>query len=692
MNPFFRGARRRPSLARLLSAPSGAAFAACLCAPTFAQQPPSRTLEQITVTADRLTLTAPGQDVARREAGRVPGGADVVSAEDYADGRASTFSDVFAFSPGVFAQPRFGAEEARLSIRGSGLQRTFHMRGIYLMQDGVPITLADGSGDFQAVEPLALAYTEVRRGANALEYGGTTLGGSINFISPSGHESAGIRPRLEGGSFGYVRALVTAGGPHERGDFFASLSAYQQDGFRDWSHQENTRLFANAGFELGSGAETRFFVSALTSDSQLPGSITKAQLRANPRQANAASLAGRQKRDYDLYRLANRTVFDLNGNLLELTAGYSYKDLFHPIFQVLQQRSDDYNMGVRYIDEHSLGGFTNRLVFGASPSWNRVSDDRFANVAGNKGSRTAESRQRSRNFTAFAEDQFDVSARWRLIAGLQWTDSNRRYEDHFLSNGNQSLDASYSRVSPKLGFLWRVGVDATVYGNVSDSFEPPSFGELTGGPGVNLLDAQRARTVEIGTRGRNAHVQWDVSAYSARVYDELLGLNGPGGQPLGTVNAPRTTHQGVELGATVAVTRTISWQSSYLWSRFRFEDNASYGDNALPGIPEHFYRGEVTWAPTGGYFVSLNTEWSPRRYAVDMARTLFSDAYALVGVKVGRNRPEGISWFIEGRNLADRAYAATTGVIADARGRDAAQFLPGDGRAVYAGVSWKPRD
>jgi iron complex outermembrane receptor protein len=565
------------------------------------------------------------------------------------------------------------------------------MRGIYLMQDGVPITLADGSGDFQTVEPLALAYTEVRRGANALEYGGTTLGGSINFISPSGHDGAGIRPRVEGGSFGYRRALVTVGDALKNGDYFASLSAYQQDGFRDWSHQEAERLFANAGFTLTDAAETRFFVTALNSYSQLPGSITKAQMRADPEQANAASLAGRQKRNYDLYRLANRTVIDLSSDSrLELTAGYSYKDLFHPIFQVLQQRSSDYNAGIRYVAEQAAGGLANRIVIGVSPSWNDVSDDRFINVAGEKGAPTAASEQHSSNLTAYAENQLAVSARWTLVAGLQWTDSNRRYDDRFLSNGDQSLDATYVRLAPKVGFLWQAAQDWTVYGNVSDSFEPPSFGELTGGPGVDLLDAQHARTAELGTRGTMARVQWDVSAYSARVYDELLGLNGPGGQPLGTVNAPRTRHDGLEVGAQIAITKSLSWRSSYLWNHFRFDDNASYGDNALPGIPEHFYRGELTWAPAHGYFVTLNSEWSPRRYAVDMAHTLFADPYALVGVKVGRNEDAGFSWFLEGRNLANRTYAATTGVIADARGQDAAQFLPGDGRAVYAGVSWKP--
>jgi len=649
------------------------------------------TSEQVTVLGRNPTSTAPGADAAREAAAKVPGGANIVSSDEYANSRASNLLDVLSLTPGVFIQPRFGAEEARLSIRGSGLQRTFHMRGINLLQDGVPITLADGSGDFQAIEPLALAYTEILRGANALEYGGTTLGGSINFISPSGYDAAGARPRIETGSFGYKRGMLSFGDVSGATDYFISVSAYEQDGYRNWSEQAGERLFSNIGFNLSETLATRFYLSAVHTDSQLPGALTKAQLEADPEQANAGGLAGRQKRDFDLYRLANRTVLDLDHGTLELTAGYSYKDLWHPIFQALQQRSNDYNAGIRYVGTQSLGGFDNRFVIGVAPSWNKVNDDRFVNIAGRKGARTGESTQRSENLSVYAQDEFSVRDNLTLIVGAQWADSERRYEDQFLSNGDQSLDATYTEWSPKLGVLWNASEHWTLFANVSDSFEPPSFGELSGGPGVDLLDAQSARTVELGARGQIAGVRFDIVAYDARVRDELLGLNSPTGQPLGTTNAPRTTHRGLELGTDVALSKSVTWRSSYLWNDFSFDNNATYDDNDLPGVPEHFYRGELNWKPVGQYFVALTTEWSPEKYAVDMANTLFADSYALWGLKLGHAVDQGLSWYLEGRNLSDRNYASTTGVIADAAGLDSAQFYPGDGRAVYAGVSWKPR-
>jgi iron complex outermembrane receptor protein len=643
---------------------------------------------EVIISGERVSPTAPGLAAAQAEAQRVPGGASVVAAQDYATGRASNLLDMLAFTPGVFAQPRFGAEEARVSIRGSGLQRTFHMRGINLLQDGLPITLADGSGDFQSIEPLALAYTEVLRGANALQYGGTTLGGSVNFVSPSGHDAAGARPRLELGSFGYRRALLSDGATQGRGDWFVALSAYEQQGFRDWARQRNLRLSGNAGFELRDNLETRFYVGALDSDSRLPGALTHAQLDADAQQANAGSFAGRQKRDYQLYRVANRTVLLLEQARFEAFAGYSYKDLWHPIFQLLQQRSGDYNAGARFVDEHAVAGLASRLTLGITPSWNRVQDDRFVNNAGGKGARTAQGRQRSSNLNLYAQEELGVGAGMTLIGGLQWMESKRRYVDQFLGNGDQSLAAEYRRALPRLGLLWqRSGWQ--LYGNLSDSFEPPSFGELTGGPGVTPLRAQTARTVELGSRGATMLLRWDVSVYSARVHDELLSLNTPTGQPLGTVNAPRTTHRGVEFTAQLALRPTLTLQSSWLWNDLRFDRNASYGDNALPGVPVQFLRNELMWKPRGAWYVAVNSELSPQRYAIDMAHTLFASSYALFGAKVGRNLDAGWSWFVEARNLGDTVYAATSGVIADARGLDSAQFYPGDRRSVYAGVSWR---
>lgn len=644
--------------------------------------------DQVTITARRLTLTAPGAEAAREDAERTAGGVNVVSSEDYADGRASNLQDVFAFAPGVFAQSRFGAEEARLSIRGSGLQRTFHMRGIQLLQDGVPITLADGGGDFQAVEPLALAYTEVMRGANALQYGGSTLGGSINFVSPSGRDGGGLHARIDGGSFDYARVSSSWGDAVGNVDYFASLSAYEQDGYRDWAAQENVRFFGNVGTRVSESVETRFYVGAVRTDSQLPGSLTKAALTSDPERANAGSVAGRQKRDFDLYRLANRTTLVFDDKTLDVSLGYSAKQLWHPIFQVLAQQSDDYVASIRYVDESVWFGRANRLIVGLTPSWNYVKDDRFVNIAGRKGARTAESRQRSENVSLYAQNEVTLASAWTIVGGVQWTSSQRELDDLFLGNGDQSVDADYSMWSPKLGLLWRPAANWSVYANVSDSFEPPSFGELAGGVGVDLLDAQSARTVELGSRGTARGVRWDISAYTADVRDELLGLNSPTGQPLGTVNAPRTLRRGVELGLDVPVVERWTLRSVYMLNDFRFDGNPTYGDRALPGLPKHFYRGELVWAPAAGYAMSVNREWSPQRYAVDMANTLFADAYAIWGVKLSRRVESGISWYVEGRNLGDRKYASSTGVIADARALDSAQFMPGDGRAVYVGLEW----
>ena len=160
---------------------------------------------------------------ALRDIQQTPGGVAIVPAEAYRNSTvANTIKDVLDYVPGVFAQPKWG-DDTRLSIRGSGLSRNFHLRGVQLYMDGIPINTADGYGDFQEIDPTAYKYVAVYKGANALQFGANSLGGAINFVMPTGRDPFpnGVSPTSAASGFAACRptraaptAHGTASSPH----------------------------------------------------------------------------------------------------------------------------------------------------------------------------------------------------------------------------------------------------------------------------------------------------------------------------------------------------------------------------------------------------------------------------------------------------------------------------------------------
>jgi iron complex outermembrane receptor protein len=663
----------------------------CVALSALAQQSTSLPPVEVTGSRDVPVATQPTVETARKAIQRIPGGANVVDTETVREGRVATYADALGYAAGVFIQPRFGAEEARLSIRGSGLQRTFHMRGIKLMQDGVPLNQADGSVDFQAIEMLAARYIEVFRGANALQYGSTTLGGAINFVSPNGYSAAPAELRTELGSYGYRRVfgqVAGIAGEQQQIDYVASLGYLGQDGFRRHAQQEGIRFNGNLGLAINKDLETRFYLASNRSNSELPGALSKAGLETDPRQALPDNVIKDQRRDTRLNRLSNKTTLRLGAGVLEASAFYAEKNLFHPIFQVLDQRSTDYGLGLRYV----LDAANNRFVAGVSPAWGRTDEDRWTNVGGKRGVRTGKSQQDASNIDFYLEEQYRITPQIAVVGGVQHTVAQRKYKDRFLSDGDQSFDATYRGTNPKLGILYDLAPQAQLYANLSASYEPPSFGELSGTGGVTRVRAQKGRTLEIGSRGRRDEVEWDVSLYHAKLKDELLSQEIAPGQSI-TANVPNTVHTGLETAVTWRMHKAFEWRNALLLNDFRYDGDPIYGNKRLPGIPQSLLKSEVLYTGPGGFYAGPNVEWSPQRYAVDMANTLFADSYHVWGLKVGQRPAEskrsGFGWFAEARNIFDRKYAATTGVVANAGGRDQPQFYPGDGRMLFVGLEWR---
>ena len=635
-------------------------------------------------------------DQARRRLDQRAGGTGLVDGHAYRDGRVGTVTDALAQATGVFVQPRFGADEARLSIRGSGLQRTFHGRGIQLLQDGSPLNLADGSFDFQTVEPLATRYIEVYRGANALEFGAATLGGAINFVSPTGDDAAPLTLRLETGAHGYRRGQFAIAGDSGRGDGYLSLTGLRQDGFRAHAVQENYRLFGNAGFRFSPTLDGRTYLTHVDTRSQLPGNLTLAEAMRDPSLAAPDSLAQDQRRDYRLDRLAGKLAWAPDADRrLTLSLFHADKSLRHPIFQVLQQHSRDDGIDLRWQAASQPGAHRNQLTAGLSIARGSLDDARFVNEGGRAGAPSNHFDQHADNATLYVENQTWLDAHWVMVLGAQALRSSRTSRDLFISDGrDESFSADYSGISPKLGVRYIVDDHTQWFANISRSLEPPSFGELSGGAGVTPLDMQRARSGELGLRTHGEALSLDIALYRAEISGELLSLSDGLGNPLGTINAKNTLHQGVEFG--VAWTFAPRWQvaANYLYNDFRFAGDPVHGDNTVAGVPAQQLRASLRWRRGDRLQVEPSADWVPQGYYIDHANTFRAAGYATFGLRLsgelfGRDTGAGWSWFADLRNLADRKWIASTNVVADAHGIDGRNFLPGDSRSLYVGVEWR---
>ena len=358
----------------------------------------------IIVTAARVTAdTAPILVRARGDVARTPGGADLVDAKEFSNSYAVSFHDMLAWSPGVFAQARYG-EEVRLSIRGSGLGRGFHLRGVTLLQDGVPISQADGSGDFQELDPNALQHIAVYRGANALRYGSSSLGGAVNAVTLSGHDLTGpVMLRVDGGSFGTLRASMTGGFETDTVDAAATATGSTSDGFRQQSAQEKLRFNGNLGIRLAPNLETRFYLSANRLDQEVPGTITLDDALHRPRTAPAINIANDYARNIRSLRLQNRTALRLGDTRIEFGAFVNLKSLYHPIFQVIDQDSTDWGGYLRAEGRTDVGGMPLDFTFGSTARIGRIDAKQFVNIGGKRGALTADAVQKASTIDAYGE-------------------------------------------------------------------------------------------------------------------------------------------------------------------------------------------------------------------------------------------------------------------------------------------------
>lgn len=641
-----------------------------------------------------LTVSDTGQ--ARTDIQRTPGAVEIVPDTAFKDGPANTIKDVVGWVPGVITQPKSNIDN-RVSIRGSGLTRNYGNRGVNVTMDGIPINTSDGLFDLFEIDPTAYRYVEVYKGANALRYGANAFGGAINFVTPTGRDASPFEARVDGGSFGSLKGQVSTGGTSGPWDYFLTASAQREDGYRDHSNGHIERGSANIGYRFSPDAETRFYLNANSWRQRLPGELTKSDALNNPRIADSAFVAQDQQRNIDSVRVANKTTLRFGPTTVDLGIFTHQRHVDHPIYRYLDYTVSDFGGFARATDDRMIGGFRNRLVTGVNALNGTIDYQEYANPGNTvKGALLRNEMWRSQNYSAYAENSFYILPDVALVAGGQFLHAVRDQEDRFLSDGDQSGRRAWNIFSPKVGLLWDVDPAWQVFANISRSAEVPSYDvNIFSMPAGSNVNAQTATTYEIGTRGRRPDFTWDVALYHTELKNELQCLTTSPFSACTVVNADRTMHQGIEAGFGVAFLKSAFTQEDRFWlnvaytySDFRFEEDAVFGNNRLPGVPPHYLRAEVLYKHPNGFYAGPNVEWMPQAFFADNANSLTVDPYALLNFRIGYERETGWSGYLEGRNLFDTRYISST-ITAGTATPASALFNPGSGRAIFGGLRYR---
>lgn len=572
----------------------------------------------------------------------------------------------------------------RFLIRGMGWRSAFGVRGIQVVLDGIPLTLPDGQGSLDIVDPAFIRRAEIVRGPSSTFWGNGS-GGVLMLSTDAFQDSTRIGIRGMGGSYGLQQGSVDAAVPLGKHRFYGYASSIKSAGYRDYSESRFTRAALTAKFNMGPRTQLRIVSGFAVQDSESPGALTVAQVAENPRAAdtrNVNALAGKESTQVQ----AGATIYHQTGiGMLSVTAYALTRQLDNPL-------------SYAYIDlKRKVAGARVQLQKnGQNAGWGIgvdagfQDDDRlnFNNVNGQAGPNVElDQKEEVRNLSAFVFGQINLFPALTATAGLRADAIDFTLSDHLPGHESLSGDRSFSALSPSVGLAFRVG-EGLLFVNYSTAFETPTTTELvnqpSGSSGLNSeVGAQHTTGFEAGARGQAGRSSFDVAVFRMMVTDQLQPFQDAGGRTY-YQNAGETKHIGIEIALLTQFSRVFSLQSTYTMSQYQF-DRGELRDLRLPGIPvHHLFLG--LRAVKGGVYGQLATDFVSSTFA-ENDNTAPNTGYSIVDINVGYTKlyvgGAHIQPFVKASNVFDRDYVGSM-VVNAFGGR---YFEPSPGRTFQFGVS-----
>ncbi|MBO0359967.1 TonB-dependent receptor plug domain-containing protein [Hymenobacter sp. BT186] len=696
-----------------------------LPASLFAQTAPPDTTR--TVRLPEATVTGYGQQLPLRRTAAAVGVVDAATFERFPQ---NALTQAINTLPGVRLEERATASY-RLSVRGSTLRSPFGVRNVKVYYEGIPFTEASGSTNLNLLDPSQLGRLEVLKGPAASVYGAGT-GGAV--LLENRRPVAGqtrVQTGFTAGSYGLRRYTVAAEAGTATGYFRAQYARQTLDGYREQSALRRTVLTLDGEFRTSEKGTLALHGLYSDLDYQIPGSLTRAQFDANPRQARPSTptAAGTvaQQAGY-----ASRTVLlgatyehRFTNRLSSRTTLYGTGSTIVTPFLVDLERNTPLGSGGRTVVNYrtSLAGRTLRLQGGAELQTSFESSRNYQNRGGTPGPLRYDDEIRTLTGFGFAQADYELPAGLLLTAGASY--NRLRYRINRLTEavtpplqGYQTERNFQPRLAPRLALLKELTPQVSVYGSVGSGFSPPTEEEIRPSNGsINTaLQAERGTSYEVGTRGTlfNQRLKFDVAAYNFRLRETIVTRTDELGTQL-FANSGNTRQRGLEaalsgwLWQQTELVREYTYPigpsasgifreekvvggvrafASYAYNHYRFGRYESGGNNfsgnRLTGTAPHTLSAGLDFSELHGFYLSPTTNHQARIFLND-ANTVSAPGYWTFATRAGWRRTLGqleLDIFGGVENATNRRYSLGN----DLNAFGSRYFQPAPGRNYYGGA------
>lgn len=620
--------------------------------------------------------------------------------------RRASPAEAFIGTPGLFVDNRRNfslSGGVRLAIR-QPLPR-FGMRGIQILQDGVPMTMADGTTEPTNIDLATLGRVEVLRGPSSVLYG-NSAGGVITLDSefPVGGRLL-LQPDVQWGSFGYNQQGLKASGSAGRVSYVVGATRLHTDGFRLHSRSDVRRGNVVVRAALSTSTDVRLVYNLYDLPfGESASTVTLADARNNPTFARPQAFTQGWGENTTQHQsgVTLRHTFG-NGSTVRTTLWGVRRSVWNPIPAAVvdvQRRAG--GLRADYSGSLRAGALPLTWTTGFDLSLQHDGRTEFDNAGvpatgglTRVGAVRLEQTEKVRSASPFLLVSSRLADRWNVSAGLRYDRYRFTAVDRYLRNGDQSGGRAMSAVSPMAGLTYIPTTWLNLYTNVATAYQTPTAVELSnradGLGGFNdELGPEQLRSYEVGARGALAPLRsrFEFATYVSRVDNALVRFTRPDEQAYFR-NAGRTNRRGVEALFEWMPTSRLRGRVAYTYQHFAFArfvaPEGDFSGKVEPGAPPHQLILGGTYTASAGLFSSLQYRFIDA-YPVNSTNTIANWSYQIVDLRLGLDRRAGklrLRPFVSIDNLFNERYNSSA--IVNSLGDR--YFEPSPGREFAVGLT-----